>query len=564
MIPALGTAVAISLNEFVDSILVSQLLGSDAMAIVNVGSPIMLVAASLYALFGFGGNIIYSHALGEKKLEKANQVWGASMLTAAIISILIMLAGFAFQAPIAAFLAEGSNYYSEIYPYIFYLFLSFPLVILVMSMAAFLPAMNHALLGSACAIVANVVNLIMDYVFIEIFHQGVCGAAMATLVGYIVAGLIILILAISKKLTLPYRSLLQKPNLSIIKDITNTGISAASLQLGFAIAWGYCLSTAAKIAGDDGLVAFSFFVQLASIISIVLAGVCDGAMPIYSLLYGAGDKQGIKMLTQKAVLVLETGSIACVIFFVTCPQILYSLFDIHTEAQRALCWSSILTFATYAPLRSFMVLYRIILNTCGHPKNSTILAIIDSAAGIIFFSFICTSFFGVRGLWYAYIATVFSVCVGTALYNTVKYIRSKRAISPFFLFPKQTEDLLFDFTLVTDDKSIDEVCLKVIEACKERGISQKSSVFTAQLIEEMSLYTRAHCGSHQPIDILASQQGDSVKIDFRSIGKPFNPLNETDLDDHYNVTILKGLSKKISYEYAMGLNTTSIFISGDN
>jgi len=561
MFPALGTAVAISLNEFVDCIIVSQLLGSEAMAIVNVGSPIMLVAASLYALFGFGGNILYSHALGEKKEERANQVWGTSMQIATITSIAIMLLGFAFRAPIAAYLAAGSNFYPQLYPYIFYLFASFPLVILVMSLAAFLPAMNHAVLGSSCAIVANVVNLIMDYVFIEVFGQGVSGAAMATLSGYAVAGFIILILALRKKIVMPYRSLLRKIDFSLIKGIVNTGFSAAALQMGFAIAWVFCLTLAAKTAGDDGLIAFSFFVQLASIISIVLVGVCDGALPIYALLYGAQDKQGIKMLTLRAVLILELGSIALIIFFVTCPQILYNLFDIRTEPQKILCWSSIVAFATYAPFRSFMVLYRTIMNTCGRPKNAIILAIVDSVAGVLVYSSILTRFYGVQGLWYAYIATSFSTCLGTVIYNIVLYFKSKRTISPFFLLPQKTEGLLLDFTLLADDESIDEVCRTTLETCKSKGLSEKTSIFTTQLIEEMSLYTRNHCGLNQYIDILLTIQENNVKIDFRSIGQPFNPLNETNADDHYNVTILNGLSQKISYEYAMGLNTTTILLN---
>jgi|GEM_PF-967578 len=561
MFPALGTAIAISLNEFVDSIIVSQLLGSEAMAIVNVGSPIMLVAASLYALFGFGGSILYSHALGEKKEEKAHQVWGSSMQIAAITSVVIMLLGLAFRAPIATFLAEGSNFYPQLYPYIFYLFASFPLVTLVMSLAAFLPAMNHAILGSSCAIVANAVNQIMDYVFIEIFDQGVSGAAMATLFGYAVAGLIVLILALRKKIVLPCRTLLRKFDLGLFKSIVNTGFSAASLQMGFAIAWVFCITLAAKNAGDDGLIAFSFFFQLSSIMAIIIVGITDGATPIYSLLYGACDKQGIKMLTLRASLILELGSIALVIFFVTCPQTLYRLFDIQTEPQIILCWSSIVSFAIYAPFRSLLVLYRTIMNSCGRIKYATSIAILDSAAGILLYSSILTHFFGVRGLWYAYIANIFTICLGTAIYNIILYFKSKKTISPFFLFPKQTDGLLFDLTLLANDESIDELCQKALKTLKDKGIPEKHSIFTTQLIDEMVLYTRNHCGPNQCIDILVRHQENSIKIDFRSIGQPFNPLNETNIDDHYNVTILNGLSQKISYEYAMGLNTTTILLN---
>ncbi len=48
MIPSFGAAIARSLNEFVDSIVVSQLPGSEAMAVVNLGSPLMLIPACIY------------------------------------------------------------------------------------------------------------------------------------------------------------------------------------------------------------------------------------------------------------------------------------------------------------------------------------------------------------------------------------------------------------------------------------------------------------------------------------------------------------------------------------
>ena len=58
------TTVALSLNEFVDSMLVANLLDSRAMAVVNLGLPVMLLMATIYTLFGTGGATLYAVALG--------------------------------------------------------------------------------------------------------------------------------------------------------------------------------------------------------------------------------------------------------------------------------------------------------------------------------------------------------------------------------------------------------------------------------------------------------------------------------------------------------------------
>jgi len=60
--------------------------------------------------------------------------------------------------------------------------------------------------------------------------------------------------------------------------------------------------------------------------------------------------------------------------------------------------------------------------------------------------------------------------------------------------------------------------------------------------------------------VLVKNNGDSLKFDFRSIGKPFNTLKKSDNADLLNNSVLQGISKKITYEYALGLNTTGIEI----
>ena len=59
LIPTMITYAALSLNEFVDSMLVSNMLGPDAMAIVGLGAPIMLIMAAIYSLLGSGGSTVY-------------------------------------------------------------------------------------------------------------------------------------------------------------------------------------------------------------------------------------------------------------------------------------------------------------------------------------------------------------------------------------------------------------------------------------------------------------------------------------------------------------------------
>ena len=80
------STVAISLNEFVDCIMVSNLLGQHAMALVNIGTPVMLVFAVIYSMFGTGGAAVFASLSGAHEEKRAGKVYTVTFITASALS----------------------------------------------------------------------------------------------------------------------------------------------------------------------------------------------------------------------------------------------------------------------------------------------------------------------------------------------------------------------------------------------------------------------------------------------------------------------------------------------
>ncbi|MDO4479050.1 MAG: MATE family efflux transporter [Lachnospiraceae bacterium] len=557
LIPAFGTAVAVSLNEFVDSIMVSNLIGSEAMAIVNLGTPILLLAACMQCLFGIGGSVVYSRYMGNKEEDAALSTWRTTIVLAAISGILIMLVGLIIRRPLADILAGNTGLNDQLYPYLFYLFLSVPFVVVIMSISSFLPALNHPTLGSICAIMANGVNLLMDYVYIKWLGFGVEGAALATMTGYIVSGIFLIVLFARKTIVVKKA----KADLKKVGIIARAGLTNAFTQLGFAVSWSFCNSLASAL-GNDVVVSYAFFMQLSSIVSIFLAGICDGAVPLYSLLYGAGDKKGIKLLTKKAGIILEISAIGLVILFCIFPGVLFRLFNIVSPVQQTMCLHAIYAFAIFAPIRSFCVLYRSMLNAMGWEKYASLQSILDNIVGVMLFSFLGVKLMGANGLWDSYVVKILALVLILVVFALI-YHRRHPEYSRFYLFPERAEACLLDVTLMGDDASIANLSQQAVQNCRDNGFDERTSMFAGLLLEEMALYTRHQCGEGQLMDILLKNENGSLAIDFRSIGQPFNPLMENERDEHFNVTLLNELPEKVSYLYTMGLNTTTLLLSGE-
>ena len=96
LLPSMITMAAMSLNEFVDSMVVSRLLGSQGMAIVGLGAPIMLAVAAIFCLLGSGGATVYAISLGKRDHEAAGHSFTAAMIVGIVVGILMMVLGLVF------------------------------------------------------------------------------------------------------------------------------------------------------------------------------------------------------------------------------------------------------------------------------------------------------------------------------------------------------------------------------------------------------------------------------------------------------------------------------------
>ncbi|MBR3377468.1 MAG: hypothetical protein IKG44_07290 [Mogibacterium sp.] len=96
LLPTIITYAALSLNEFVDSMLVSNLLDSDAMAVISLGMPLMLVMAAAYSLLGNGGAAIYALSLGRRDHETAGKSLTAAITGGLVSGLILLLVGNVF------------------------------------------------------------------------------------------------------------------------------------------------------------------------------------------------------------------------------------------------------------------------------------------------------------------------------------------------------------------------------------------------------------------------------------------------------------------------------------
>ena len=561
LFPMLVSEISIALSEVVDGIVVAKLLGTDALAVVTLGSPIMFLAATLQMLLGKGGSILYSKSMGEMKRNAASDYFNASMWSTLVIGLAVTIAVLVFHTSLTTLLAAGSAFYSVLKDYLFYLFISLAPIMLVSVFVQFLPSFGMPHLASICIFIANTVNLLLDVVYIRFFGMGVGGAALATLSGYAVAGILIIALAALKKLSLSVK-LWRLPHISRIcqrlPKIIGLGVSDASTQVGFALLTTYCNFIANRYGGSDAIIVLSICLQTQSITSIVLCGISDSLVPIVAMLSGQRDYLGIRILIRRAAEFLLVSVLILTLSYIINPLWLCKVFSEEKESVQTLFVHAVRIFALYFPLRSLVILHRNVSNAMGRGNFAFIVSLLDGFVGIITFSLILCPIFGMDGLWLTYPVNAVFVALFVWLSSIFLRARSTPAKKGIFLLPVQNEDDLLNLEFISKDSDISKVSQAVQEFCTHRGISDKVSQNTGLLAEEMALYARKHHLRYPYIDIIVLIEDGKVILEFRSIGHGFQPDVFSEEDDKSNIQILNGVSCSLEYEYVVGLNTTKI------
>lgn len=558
-LPATISAIAVSLNEFVDSLLVAQLLDSKSMSIINIASPVIFIACSAYILFGAGGAIQYSFYLGERKHDDASQTLTMSLVLPVLLMSVVATAGLMFLSPIAKFLvSDAISLLEPMKRYLVPTLLVTPLLAGVCAYIAFLPSFGKPGLASTIAISTNVVNLCFDYIFIKIFNYGVEGAGFATIVGYLVGLTIIIYVEFTGKVRVKYG----KFNLKHFVPVFKKGLSGSIGQIGLALRTMVCNGLAIKYGGETGVAIMAVCDQVNSIICIILTGITDASSPIVSLLHGQRDHAGKKYVVRQ-MLTYNTVTIFVEVILLSVFSIPFmKLYNIPSSSFAEGSYA-IIIYSIMSIFKTYIVCFEYIFELTGKELYSTLISLIYGVLGIIGFSIIFTSLFGLRGLWYGYLFNAVLTFVGILVINYFIKNKNDKYGDILLLEVPEKGSIQMDASLGASNKSIEKLSESISDFCKENNVSSLTAMKVGLVAEEMVVYTRNHHKGHFDIDVLLNITSDNIYLDFRSDTTPFNPVTMDEKDNEENYKVLKSLAGEIEYSYLLGMNSTRIVMKNN-
>lgn len=557
MIPAMLSAIGISLSEFADSMVVSHLLSSDAFAIINLGTPIVFMVSMVYTITGVGGSLLFAECLGKKEKENADNYFTTSSALALTAGMLIFTLLFVCHAVLGNLFGCPEELRSGFDVYIRVLSFFVPVGVLLMHFSYFLPVIGKPFLSMGLVVAVNVLNIILDIVFIRVFGMGCEGAAAATLVSYIIVFAAFLLLRYFAGLSLSICRV-KKPWKNV-KMIVIKGLPSGSVQAGYMITTVFCNHFMNLSFGMNGVLVMSLFAQLDSFISIALTGIVDNNASFAAMLKGEGDYYGIRSLSKRVTVMIILVCTVLSVFFAVFPGMIASVFNIHDTGALALIGRLIPVYVLYYPLRGVLLVLRDIYNTLDRSVYATVLGILDKVVSVPLIGGALYFLFGGYGLIAAFPVSMILILCLIAGINHLIVRKSNGRYSPILLLDEEYPlKVLCSYSL---DSLEDVTGIGLYMGKRLADISLNSNISNKLCLaaEEMGVYITNQCGTDTAVDFLISSNGRECILTCRSPGKPFYPIREDEENLSPNELLLKGLFK-IKHEYVYGLNSTSLTI----
>ena len=187
------------------------------------------------------------------------------------------------------------------------------------------------------------------------------------------------------------------------------------------------------------------------------------------------------------------------------------------------------------------------------------LSALDSFAAIIPSAWILSRLMGINGLWTAFPVTACVLLAVMILCNLRYASKSGGKLKGLLLYESDEEATpVLDATISSDLAEISGISEKLQKICEEIGIDKRDAIRAALSVEEIAVNAAARKSRKTYADVLVRTSGGRVVIDFRVLGKAFDPLSDEDGKLQENVTVLRSIASDIEYEYLLGMNSTRI------
>lgn len=308
-LPTIVMMMFTSTYSIVDGLFVSNFAGKTAFAALNLIFPYIQILGTVGFMMGTGGGAIVAKTLGEGDSDRANRYFSMFVRVTVEVGIVLSVVGLLTVRPVAALFGAEGRLLEDAVVYGAILIVSLTFSMLQNAFQSFFVTAGKPELGLKVIVAAGMTNIVLDALFIAGFGWGLVGAAVATVIGQVVGGLVPVIYFARANNSSSLRLVRTKHERKVIAKACVNGssemmTSVANSLLG--MLYNYQLM---RLIGEDGVAAYGVIMYVAFIFVAIYIGYANGSAPVVSYAYGAKDKAKLKDLRRKSIVIVAVASV---------------------------------------------------------------------------------------------------------------------------------------------------------------------------------------------------------------------------------------------------------------
>lgn len=406
-IPGIISMVVNSLYNIVDQIFIGQGVGYLGNGATTVIFPMITFAMAFSLLFGDGSATFLSLKLGEKKEDEAARGTGAGIIGFVGIGIIITILYLIFLEPLCKLFgaSEAILPYAKDYGRI--ITYGLPFCAVCAGGASIIRADGNPKFNMIGLFAGTIINVVLDPIFIFVFHWGVKGAAFATILGQF-ANAVLNIYYFSKKMrNVSLNRFVFRKSISYIPRVSKLGISSFITQMALVVAMAtrnnvlVTYGAKSKYGSDIPVTTLGITMKTFTIIMSIVIGLSAGAQPIFGYNYGSGKYDRVKK-TFKLVAVLST--IICTLAFFLAqfkPMAIISIFGSESDLYNEFAIKCMKIYLMLIPTVGIQIMSGIFFQALGYPVQASILSLSKQIIFQLPVTILLPVFMGVEGVLWA-------------------------------------------------------------------------------------------------------------------------------------------------------------------
>lgn len=392
-----------ALYNIVDSIFVAK-IGDSAFSALSLAFPIQMLMISVGVGTGVGINALLSRSLGEKKQEQANAtaingifLCFISFIVFAIFGLFFSELFFSSQTDDLDIIRHGTSYLRICTVVSFGVFIQ-------IAMERLLQATGNTIYSMITQGVGAVINIILDPILIfgllGMPKMGTTGAALATVIGQIIAMMLGLYFNIKKNPEIHVSFKGFRPNGKIIKQIYAVGIPAIVMQsIGSVMTLG--MNKILLMFSATAVNVLGAYFKLQSFIFMPVFGFNNGMVPILAFNYGANNKKRVTETIRMSVVVAIVIMLLGLIIFQVFPAQLLNFFD-ATEEMLKLGVPALRIISYGFVFAGVSIIFLSVFQAFGSGILSLIVSVARQLIVILPVAYVLATMYGVEMVWWAF------------------------------------------------------------------------------------------------------------------------------------------------------------------